>query len=167
MPLVVVMTSVFPWQTSGVKSPGEFPRSNPGIGSPCRSPASKAVPVGQAGGDFLGLVDLAAGDDRLAAGRQGVDHHRGRAQHVDDDRHAAAETPRRDQARQQVDEHVCLIVGRQGRGRLHDRDSNPVKQQAVAMACGESASKACRVSREEMETIMVYATRFRESIPDR
>ena len=40
MPLVVVMTSVLPRQTSGVKSPGELPRSNPGIGNPCaRRPA--------------------------------------------------------------------------------------------------------------------------------
>ena len=47
MPLVVVITSVLPRQTSRVNSPGELPRSNPGIGKPCRSPASRAVPGGK------------------------------------------------------------------------------------------------------------------------
>ena len=47
VPLVVVITSVLPRQTSGVKEAGELPRSNPSIGSPCRSPPRIAVPAGR------------------------------------------------------------------------------------------------------------------------
>ena len=98
MPLVVVMTSVLPRQTSGVKTAGELPRSNPSIGSPCRSPARSAEPAGKPRGHAPGLVDLAAGDHRLAARGQGVDHHGRRPEHVDHDRHAPSQRPRRDQA---------------------------------------------------------------------
>ena len=138
MPLVVVMTSVFPRQTSGVKSPGEFPRSNPGIGRPCRSPASRAVPGRQTRRDRLGLVDLAAGDHRLAPGRQGVDHHRGRPQHIDDDRHAASQAPRRDQARQQVDVHLRLMSEGKAVVGCIITIRIPVKQEVVALACESS-----------------------------
>ena len=126
MPLVVVITRVLPRQTSRVKSPGELPRSKPGIGSPWRSPRQQGRPRRQAGGHRLGLVDLATGNHRLAPGRQGVDHHGRGAEHVDHHRHTPLEAPRRDQARQQVDEHHGSI------GRAHFRSCRPASSPCSA-----------------------------------
>ena len=63
------------------------------------------MPGGKLAATRQGLVDLAAGDDRLAAVGQRVDHHRRGAEHIHHHRHPTRQAPRRDQARQQVHEH--------------------------------------------------------------
>ncbi len=77
----------------------------------------------------------------------------------------------RDQPRQQVNEHLGLIVGRQGRDRLLDRNSNSrqtVDMPPLPLIAAERLKPGFRPSKPgEMQTIMVYATRSRESIPDR
>ena len=103
------MTSVLPWQTSEVNSPGEFPRSNPGIGRPPRSPASKAEPGGRTVATAFAWSTSAHG--MIAS------HPADRAwtitvvaQDINDHRDTAAETPRRDQAREQMDEDLGPVV---------------------------------------------------------
>ncbi len=105
VPLVVVITIVRPEQMAGVQSPGELPRSNPSIGKPLTLARKQGRAGRQHSGDSAGLVDLAARDDGVAAGRQGMDHGRGRSEDVDHHRHASSKGPGRDQGGQEMDVH--------------------------------------------------------------
>ena len=70
--------------------PGELPRSKPAIGTPWRSPPRRTVPAGNVAA-ICGPRRSPGRDDRLAAGGEGVDHHRRRPEDVDHHRHAALE----------------------------------------------------------------------------
>ena len=104
VPLVVVMTRVLPRQTSGVKSEGEFPRSNPGMGTPCRSPASSAEPAGRAEATRRASSISPQGMIADAPRRQGVDHRRRGPEHVQTTATPPCNAPGGIRAGKQVDE---------------------------------------------------------------